>query len=133
MIDDASERFWIGPENPEQHTVYHAQSESTEVKWLEASDATQLDPDYSEYSVRVHDPQARSLSFINRTIAILPKSRLRTIYNLIGLYLKTFDEPEEQDGDDTPHICVTCHRWDLGMCDTDPGEFCDDWTEEIKC
>jgi len=88
---DAAERFWLGPINPKKHTVYQAQSDSTQQKWIAATDGTELDPDYSEFSVRIHDPKARSLSFIYRTICIIPKSRLRTIYNLIGEYLNEMD------------------------------------------
>ena len=87
----ASERYWIGPENPEAHVVYHAQSETTEKRWLLTGTGVELDPDYSEFSVRIHDPHTMSLSFIHRTIAILPKSKLRGIYNLIGGYLEKFD------------------------------------------
>ena len=50
-----------------------------------------LDPHYSVSAVRIHDPNFRSLSFINRTIAILPKRRLRSIYRLIGEYLNEKD------------------------------------------
>jgi len=89
---DAAERFWLGPNDRTKHTVYKMQWTSTEHKWLAAQDGTVLDPNYSEFSVRIHDPKARSLSFIYRTIAIIPKSRLRTIYNLIGEYLNEFDK-----------------------------------------
>jgi hypothetical protein len=89
---DAAERFWVGPFDPEQHLCHHMQSPSTEQEWFACPDGTEFDPDYSEFSVRIFDPRARSLSFINRTIAILPKSRLRSIYNLIGGYLEKIDE-----------------------------------------
>lgn len=88
---DAAERFWIGPKDRTKHTIYKMQWSSTERAWLEAADGTQLDPNYSDFSVRIHDPKARSLSFIYRTICIIPKSRLRTIYNLIGEYLNEID------------------------------------------
>lgn len=88
---DGVERDWLGPKDETKHLVYHMQSETTEKRWLMSSDLIELDPDYSEFSVRVHDPRCRSLSFINKTIAILPKSKLRVIYNLIGRYL---DEQE---------------------------------------
>jgi hypothetical protein len=89
---DAAERFWLGPKDPTKHTVYKNQFDGTQSKWLAAKDGTQLDPNYSEFSVRIHDPKARSLSFVYRTIAIIPKSRLRTIYNLIGEYLNEHDK-----------------------------------------
>ena len=91
---DASERFWIGPKDKHRHTIYHMQRDSTQQKWLAAPDGTVLDPNYSEFSVRIHDPKARSLSFIYRTICIIPKSRLRVIYNLIGAYLNEHDTKE---------------------------------------
>jgi len=89
---DAQERFWIGPRNPEKHVVYHMQRDSTQQEWLATPDGTVLDPNYSEFSVRIHDPKARSLSFIYRTICILPKSRLRIIYALIREYLNEMDK-----------------------------------------
>lgn len=81
------DRLWIGPSDPEKHTVYRMSSATTEEKWLETSDGTQLDPDFSEFSVRIFDPHFLTLNFIHKTIAVLPKSRLRSIYNLIGEYL----------------------------------------------
>jgi hypothetical protein len=105
---DAAEKFWIGPKNPELQTVYLMASDSTQKAWLECKDGTQLDPDYGEYSVRIHDPSIRSLSFIYKTIAILPKSRLRTIYNLIGKYLAKYDDEEETGYcDKCIHMCTT--------------------------
>lgn len=89
---DALERFWLGPKDRFKHTVYHMQSDATQRKWLATPDGTQLDPNYSEFSIRIHDPKARSLSFIYRTICIIPKSRLRIIYNLIGAYLNDHDD-----------------------------------------
>jgi hypothetical protein len=88
---DAQERFWLGPFDPAKHVVYHAQRPATEQKWFTVPDGTILDGNYSELSVRIHDPKARSLSFIHRTIAIIPKSRLRTIHKLIGAYLNEHD------------------------------------------
>ena len=86
-VMDAAEKFWIGPERPEKHTVYRMSQSSTEQEWLAVPDGIELE-EYSEFSVRIHCPKARSLSFIYRTIAILPKQHLRSIYNLIGEYLK---------------------------------------------
>jgi hypothetical protein len=88
----ASEIFWVGPKRPELHTVYRMQFDNVERRWLATPAGTELDPNYSEFSVRIHNPNARSLSFINRTIAILPKSKLREIYNLIGEYLNEIDK-----------------------------------------
>ena len=88
---DAQERFWLGPKNPEKHVVYHMQSGDTEQKWIDCEDGTVLDGNYSEFSVRKQDPKARSLSFIYRTIAIIPKSRLRAVHRLIGAYLEAHD------------------------------------------
>jgi hypothetical protein len=87
---DAVERFWIGPRNPTEHVVWHMQRDGAQ--FLMAEDGTILDRDYSEFSVRLHDPRTRSLSFINRTIAIIPKSRLRTVHRLIGEYLNEVDK-----------------------------------------
>jgi len=86
ILMDDNERFFIGDQicQPEA-VVNHMQS--SEDQWFETSDGTQLDPNYSEWSVRLHDRHFHSLSFIHRTIAILPKSRLESIYRLIGEYL----------------------------------------------
>ena len=92
---DAAERFWVGPKVPQKHLVYRMQSSDLQSEWLTVSDGTRLDPHYSEFSVRIHDPKAKSLSFINRTIAIIPKSRLRAIYNLIGEYLDAYDKKSD--------------------------------------
>lgn len=78
---------WIGPRDSDYHTVYRMQSTSVEHAWHVCKDGTELE-DYSEFSIRIHDPNFRSLSFIYKTIAILPKSRLLSIYNLIGAYLR---------------------------------------------
>ena len=88
---DAAERFWIGPEDPDRHTVMRMQRQATEEQWLATRDRTEFDPAYSEYSVRIYDRNIPSLSFLHRTIAILPKSRLRSIYNLIGEYLDNYN------------------------------------------
>jgi hypothetical protein len=88
-------------------------SDSTQKAWLECKDGTQLDPDYGEYSVRIHDPSIRSLSFIYKTIAIIPKSRLRTIYNLIGKYLAKYDDDDDQCCQD----CNMCALDKVGKCD----------------
>jgi hypothetical protein len=93
MIED-TEKFWVGEMDEEKYTIYRMQSWTTETEWLHAKDGTELDPNFSEFSVRIHDPKIRSLSLINKTIAILPKSRLRSIYNLIGEYLNEIDETE---------------------------------------
>jgi hypothetical protein len=86
-----NEHDWLGPKDETKHLVYHGQSSTTEKRWLFTSDLLTLDPDYSEFSVRIYDPRCRSLSFIYRTLAILPKSKLRSIYNLIGDYLERKD------------------------------------------
>lgn len=86
-----NEHDWLGPQDEKKHQVFHAQSSCMEKHWFFSRDLIELDPDYSEFSVRIHDPRSRSLSFIYKTIAILPKSRLRTIYNLIGAYLDKHD------------------------------------------
>lgn len=91
---DAQERFWLGPRNPMLYIVYHMQRNYPQEAWTVTPDGTELDPNYSEFSIRIHDPKARSMSFINRTIAILPKSRLRSIYNLIGEYINEHDNKE---------------------------------------
>lgn len=89
--ETGQERDWLGPEHEGDKLVYHAQSKTTEQWWFMSSDLLQLD-EFSEFSVRIHDPRGRSLSFINRTIAVLPKSKLRKIYNLIGAYLEKYDK-----------------------------------------
>jgi hypothetical protein len=90
---DAQERFWLGPRDPKRHVVYHMERDDTQQKWLATPDGTVvLDPNYSDYSIRIHDPKARSLSFIYRTICILPKSKLRAIYALIGEYINAVDK-----------------------------------------
>ena len=90
---DAAERFWIGPKDRTKYTVYHMQTDSTQQKWLAVPACdVELDPNYSEFSIRIHSPKARSLSFIYRTICILPKSKLRAIYALIGEYLNDHDD-----------------------------------------
>ena len=91
---DASERFWIGPRMPKRHVVYKMQLSLTEKALLTREGDTVLDTTYSEFSVRLYNPRARTLSFINQTIAILPKSKLRKIYNLIGEYLNEHDAKE---------------------------------------
>lgn len=118
---DAAEKFWIGPKNPELQTVYLMASETTEQAWLECKDGTQLDPNYSQFSVRIHDPKIRSLSFIYKTLAILPKSRLRTIYNLIGKYLAKYDDKPVDEGycNSCIHMCTTpltapCEGYEAG-------------------
>ena len=88
---DAAERFWLGPVDKTKHLVYRAQSDSTQQKWFATKDGIHLDPNYSEWSVRIHVPSSRSLSFVYKTLAILPKSKLRAIYNLIGEYLNEKD------------------------------------------
>ena len=85
---EGSEKDWLGPQESRenQYLVYHNQTN------FFTSDLLALETDYSEFSVRLHDPQLKSLSFINRTLAILPKSKLRAIYSLIGEYLDTIDK-----------------------------------------
>jgi len=90
MMND-NEKFWVGPADPENHAVMHMQCSDVERNCSMTPDGTCLQTDYSEYSVRLYDPNIPSLSFIHRTLAILPKSRLRSIYNLIGDYLETYD------------------------------------------
>jgi hypothetical protein len=88
---DAAEKFWLGPgKDKDAHVIYRAQL--NEMELLGCMDGTKMDTTYSEYSVRIFDEGLKSLSFINRTIAILPKSRLRTIYNMIGEYLEKCDK-----------------------------------------
>jgi len=89
---DAQERFWLGPVNPAKHIIYYAQRCSTEQDWLVAKNGdVELDPNYSDYSIRLHCPKARSMSFIYRTIAILPKSKVRAIAALLNAYLERHD------------------------------------------
>ena len=91
-MESADNTFWAGPDNPWRYIIYKMNSASAEHMWYQAADGTKLDPEHSEFSVRIHDPDVhQSLSFINRTIAILPKSRLKTIHALIGRYLDEVD------------------------------------------
>lgn len=92
---DAAERFWLGPRQSPKHVVYHMQRDSTQQKWLETSGGIRLDPNYSEFAVRVHDPKARSLSFIYRTICVLPKSKIRAVVALLEEYLNDVDNRKE--------------------------------------
>jgi hypothetical protein len=92
---DAMERFWLGPKNPKAHVLWHGQKDSTQQKWIDCEDGTVLDGNYSEFSVRLHDPKARSLSFIYRTIAIIPKSRIRSVVRLLQMYLDMVDKLQE--------------------------------------
>jgi hypothetical protein len=88
MSKDASEQFWLGEQRTRgEDVVMRMQNEVEEKAWLATLGGTALDPSYSEYSIRLYDPNIRSLSFIHRTLAILPKSRLLAIFNLIGEYL----------------------------------------------
>ena len=89
---NATEKFWIGPDNPERCLVYKAQLSFIERAWIAAFDGTTLNTDYSDLSVRLYDPHAKTLSYVNQTIAILPKSRLRIIHKLIGAYLNEANE-----------------------------------------
>ena len=89
-----TELDWLGPKDESKHLIYRMQGQQG--RWLSSSDLIELDPDYSEFSVRIHDPRCRSLSFINRTLAILPKSQLRTIHNLIGDYLEEVDSASKE-------------------------------------
>lgn len=89
---DAAERFWIGPKLRHRHLCYKNQKGWVESEWVAAEDGTTLDPGYSEFSIRIHDPHAKTLSYVNQTIAIIPKSRLRTIHALIGEYLNEIDK-----------------------------------------
>jgi hypothetical protein len=92
---DATERFWLGPKSPTDTVIYKNQFDGTQSKWLSTEDGTALECDYSQFSVRVHDPKARSLSFVNRTIAILPKSRIRKIVALLTEYLEEIDNEHD--------------------------------------
>ena len=87
-MDHGNEADWAGWHADEsKHITYTGQSDRQQKRWHFSQDLLELDPSYSEFSVRIHDPMCRSLSFIDRTLAILPKSRLRTIANLIERYL----------------------------------------------
>jgi len=81
---------WIGPQTEENTLIYKVQSADGE--WMMTSGLLELDPNYSEFSVRIHDPRCRSMSFIYRTLCILPKSKLREVYSLIGRYLNELDK-----------------------------------------
>ena len=89
--ETGQERDWLGPKDESKHITFTGQSKSTEKRWYFSGDLIELDPDYSEFSIRIHDPRCKSLSFVNRTLAILPKSQLRTIHNLIGDYIDDQD------------------------------------------
>lgn len=88
---DAAERFWLGPKDKFKHLVWHMQRDSTMSKWLATRGGIELDPNHSEFSIRIHNPKARSLSFIYRTICILPKSKVRAVAALLNAYLEEHD------------------------------------------
>lgn len=87
---EGEERDWLGPKDETKHIIFTMQSNDHEKWWHCTADGIELE-NFSEFSVRIHDPKLRSLSFINRTIAILPKSQLRSIHALIGGYLNDKD------------------------------------------
>jgi len=92
-MDRGNESDWAGYHRDEsKHLTYSGQSDREQRRWYFSQDLLELDPSYSEFSVRIHDPRCRSLSFIDRTLAILPKSQLRTIVNLIEHYLVNHGE-----------------------------------------
>ena len=92
-MDYGNENDWAGQHaTVELHLTYHGQSDNAQKRWYFTGDLLELDPDYSEWSVRIHDPRCRSLSFVDRTLAILPKSRLRHIRSLISTYLGDTDD-----------------------------------------
>jgi hypothetical protein len=97
MTKDAGEQFWLGEQRTEAEVVVlKMQNETEEKRWLSTLGGTSLDPAYSEYSVRIYDPNIQSLSFIHRTLAILPKSRVRAIHKLIGVYLHEYDKQNSE-------------------------------------
>jgi phosphatidylethanolamine-binding protein (PEBP) family uncharacterized protein len=97
MSKDAGEQFWLGEQRTQAEVVVlKMQNETEEKRWFSTLGGTSLDPGYSEYSVRLYDPDTPSLSFIHRTLAILPKSRVRAIHKLLGAYIHESDEEAER-------------------------------------
>ena len=95
MEMNGNEKFWVGHKDawlPEDHVVSHVAGLGR--KWIEDTKGLCLDPNYSEFSIRIYDSRSRTLSFILGTVAIIPKSLLKRIHTLIGAYLKK----EEEDG-----------------------------------
>lgn len=85
-MKDDNEKFWLGEDwSMGEVAINHMQT--TDGDWYETEDGLQLDGNYSEWSVRVYHPRTRSLSWLHKTIAILPKSQLRALHKLIGEYL----------------------------------------------
>ena len=73
---------WVGPVE-----TYHVSSETTGERWLSTDSLLELE-NHGKFSVRVYDPRIRSLLQGHRTVAVLPKSKLREIHALIGRYLE---------------------------------------------
>jgi len=89
---DATEKFWIGDRSCwTQADVVVNHMSSVEGEWFQTADGLVLDPDYSDWAVRIYHPKDRTLSFVLKTMAILPKSMIRRIYALLGEYIK-YDE-----------------------------------------
>lgn len=88
MMDD-NEKFWVGSKAAWLQRDYHVnRMQASDGKlWLEDVSGLRLDPDYSEYSVRIYHPTSRTLSFVLSTVAIIPKSLVRRVFNLLGEFL----------------------------------------------
>lgn len=89
---DASEKFWIGSEDcwtQGDKVVNHMRTTDGQ-DYFECTDGLRLDCDYSDFSVRIYHQSDRTLSFVLKTIAILPKSTLRSIHKMIGDYLEKY-------------------------------------------
>jgi hypothetical protein len=86
------EKDWLGPEDETKHIIFHMQSDAAEKRWLHAEESGLELEESGEFSIRIHHPKLKSLSFIFRTICIIPKSLLRDVYALIGHYLNDNDK-----------------------------------------
>lgn len=92
---DAHERFWVGPLEPRETIVYRMTSEAGSKMWYQVAGGIQLEPDHSEFTIRLLNPHFKTINYINETIAVLPKHQLKKIHRLIGEYLDDQHDTEE--------------------------------------
>lgn len=159
-MKNTGENFWSGEHWLDGDVVVNKMQASDGKRWLETDKKLCLDPSYSEWSVRIFDPNNKSLSWVLSTLAIIPKSLIRQVHALLGEYLDTYQADVHEVGqpvelgsccvcsspaqlcdgnicsscsDEIEESCGTCRRWDghKGDCPTDAGEWCDDWEELI--
>ena len=91
----AHQRFWVGPLEPLETIVYRMTAEAGSKMWYQVAGGIVLEPDHSEFTIRLHNPQFKTINYVNETIAVLPKHELKKIHQLIGEYLNDQHDPEE--------------------------------------